>query len=381
MLLLYPLRCRPIEITGTQERIDERDTIFARFDVEEKSESFSSYYSRRPELRDIDEKIRRLPDIFSPPHLEKSPLLQRLAQAEFDVLENLITHVSGEKKREKIELTPEVNTEFIKKTLRYLGAQAFGIASLEKPYIYSHVGRGPEQYGKRIELNHSYAVVFALEMELAMIRAAPSAPVIVETGKKYLEGATISIIVAQLIRLMGYEARAHIAGSNYQVLLPPLGWLAGLGEVGRIGILITWKFGPRARLGVVTTNLPLIANKPQVFGIQNFCQKCLKCALNCPARAIPDSEKKEENGVLKWTLNREECYRYWRKAGTDCAICISVCPYSKPDNLLHNSIRELTRVSRVFQSVSIWGDDFFYGRRPLRRKETGSLDIDLTDNM
>jgi reductive dehalogenase len=201
-----------------------------------------------------------------------------------------------------------------------------------------------------------------------MVASAPKEPVIVETGKKYVEAAKISIIVANFIRRLGYPARAHIAGSNYQAMLPPLAWLAGLGELGRLGILITSKYGPRARLGLITTDLPLVADKPRKLGIQNFCHKCKKCARNCPAQAIPYEEKVEENGVMRWMLNREECYKFWRKAGTDCAVCIYVCPYSKSDNAFHNFIRIMAQNSSAAQSLSVWADDFFYGRIPLRRK-------------
>jgi reductive dehalogenase len=204
-----------------------------------------------------------------------------------------------------------------------------------------------------------------MEMDLNMIAASPKAPVIVETEKKYVEIAKISVIVADHIRRMGYDARAHIAGSNYQAILPPLAWRAGLGEIGRIGILITERFGPRVRLGLVTTDLPLTPDSPRIFGVQNFCNICKKCANNCPAQAIPYEEKKEENGALKWVLNREACYRFWRKAGTDCAMCLYVCPYSKPKNWFHDSVRKLISQSSTAQRVSLWADDYFYGVRPL----------------
>jgi reductive dehalogenase len=167
---------------------------------------------------------------------------------------------------------------------------------------------------------------------------------------------------------MGYSSRAHVAGSNYQAIIPPLGWKAGLGEMGRIGTLITTKYGPRARLGLVTTSLPLKPDKPRILGVQDFCEKCQKCAQNCPAQAIPYGQKEEENGVLKWVLKREECYRYWRRVGTDCAVCMYVCPYSKPVNLFHNLIRTVVTKSSLAQSLSVWGDDFFYGRKPSRKK-------------
>jgi len=361
---------KSIQIVGEQEKIDERDVIFARFGYLEGTRIFEEYYRRRPEYKEIDDEIRKIPDLLSAPHLKKNPLLLSLATAEFDFLENQITHVDGKETAGRIELSPLANTHVIKKFIHYLGSECCGIAPLNQAYVYSHVGRGPEPYGKEINLKHEYAIVFAVEMDFDMVASAPQAPVIVETGKKYVEAARISITVADFIRRLGYPARAHIAGSNYQAVLPPIAWEAGIGELGRLGTLITWKYGPRARMGLVTTDLPLVTEKPKDFGIQNFCQDCHKCARNCPVQAIPFGEKTKENGVLKWVLNREECYKFWRKAGTDCAICMFVCPYSKTDNLFHNIVRKLTTRSNVFQTLSIWGDDFFYGRSPSRRKKS-----------
>jgi reductive dehalogenase len=368
ILLFSPLKRKSTEIVGKQKKVDERDIIFARFEYEEGTETYEEYYSRRHEYKKIDDEIRKIPDILSPPHLKKNPLLSALASAEFDFLEHQLTQVSGKENREKSQLSSSENTRIIKEIIKYLGSDLCGISSLNQAYVYSHIGRGPEHYGEEINLEHKHAIAFALEMDLGMVAAAPKEPVIVETGKKYVEAAKISIIVADFIRRLGYPARAHIAGSNYQAMLPPLAWLAGLGEIGRLGILITSKYGPRARLGLITTDLPLVVDESKKLGIQNFCQKCQKCARNCPAQAIPYGEKTEENGVMKWALNREECYRFWRKAGTDCAVCIYVCPYSKSDNAFHSFIRKMTGNSSAAQSFSIWADDLFYGRIPLRRK-------------
>jgi reductive dehalogenase len=264
-----------------------------------------------------------------------------------------------------MELSPYDNTRHIRNILNYFGSDTCGISELDQSYVYSHVGRGPERYGSEIKLLYKYAIVFALPMDLRMIAASPKLPVYVETERKYLEVGKIALILSDFIRRMGYQARAHISGSNYQAILPPLGWKAGIGEIGRMGILITEKYGPRVRLGLVTTNMPLSSSSPRIFGVQDFCQKCQKCAANCPAQAIPYDDKTEENGALKWTINREGCYQFWRKAGTDCAMCIYVCPYSKPNNTFHNFVRDTISRSFTAQKVALWADDYFYGKNPL----------------
>ncbi|MGD8536375.1 MAG: reductive dehalogenase domain-containing protein [Candidatus Aminicenantes bacterium] len=369
VLLLVPsLRKRSVEIVGEQKKIDERDVIFARFDLMEGTENFKYYYERKPEYKKTDGEIRKIPDILESSHFDKNPELFSLATVEFDFLEHQLTQVQGKVFKEKTQSSPAENTQLIKNIIKYLGGDICGVCLLDQAYIYSHVGRGPEPYGQKIIMNHKYAIAFALEMDLEMIASAPRAPVIVETGRKYVEAARISIMVASFIRRMGFPARAHIAGSNYQVMLPPLAWKCGLGELGRLGILITGKYGPRIRLGLVTTDIPLVPDVPRSLGVQEFCRKCQKCARNCPAQAIPYGDKSEEKGVLKWVLNREECYRFWRKAGTDCAVCISVCPFSKPDNSFHNLIRRVAERSSFAQNLSIWADDFFYGRSPRPKK-------------
>jgi ferredoxin len=363
--LILSLRLKPWtiqEIVGTPQRIDERDTIFARFELQEGSARHSDYYRNKPGLKDKDGPIRDIPDILSEPHRKRHPWLFSLAASEFDFLEAQTGKVDGGTGCAHVDLGPAKNTKVVKEVLRYLGAPVSGIARLNPLYVYSHVGRGPEPYGFEITLKHQYAISFALEMDLGMVVAAPGPPVIVETGRRYVEAAKISLILADFIRRLGYPARAHIAGSNYQAVLPPVAWEAGLGEIGRIGILVTEAFGPRARLGLVTTDFPLLPDAPRVLGIQDFCSRCSKCARNCPAQAIPDGEKKEENGVLKWVLDREKCYEFWRRSGTDCAVCLSVCPYSHADSLLHRTARRLASLSPAWQALLIKGDDLFYGR-------------------
>jgi ferredoxin len=354
-----------IRITGEPNKIDERDTIFARFESNEKTQNYKDYYTRKPELKSRDDEIRKLPDLISPENRKKDPALYTLIDAEVSFLKPYLNKVTNQVNPDKTELSPFDNTRNIRSIINYFGAETCGICEVDQSYVYSHVGRGPEPYGSEIDLQHKYAVVFALPMDLKMIAAAPKPPVYVETERKYLEVGKISLLVSDFIGKMGYSARAHIAGSNYQAMLTPMGWKAGLGEIGRIGILITERYGPRVRLGLVTTDMPLSVNSSKIFGVQDFCQKCRKCADNCPAQAISHGEKTEENGALKWVINREACYQFWRKAGTDCAMCIYVCPYSKPTNIFHNFIRNTISRSTMAQKVAVWADDYFYGKNPL----------------
>ena len=133
-----------------------------------------------------------------------------------------------------------------------------GVTELRPYHVYTHVGRGSGAWGEPIELDHRWAIAFTVEMDHAAMRHAPEAPVVAESARQYVESARIAVQLAAVIRALGYPARAHIDG-NYRVIAPLVARDAGLGEIGRMGLLMTPRLGPRVRLGVVTTDLPLDA--------------------------------------------------------------------------------------------------------------------------
>lgn len=135
---------------------------------------------------------------------------------------------------------------------------------------------------------------------------------------------------------------------------------AGLGEIGRMGLLMTPRLGPRVRIAVVTTDLELVPDPPtRDAAIVDFCTICCKCADNCPVRAIPFGRREEIVGVLRWRINPDSCYRYWCVAGTDCGRCMTVCPYSHPDSTLHNLVRWGIRNSGFFRRAAYRMDNLF----------------------
>ena len=140
---------------------------------------------------------------------------------------------------------------------------------------------------------------------------------------------------------------------------------AGLGDIGRMGLLMTPRLGPRVRIGVVTTDIPLIPAAPRDdLSMLDFCSICKKCATNCPVGAIPHGDRVEMDHGRRWVIDDETCFRYWNAVGTDCATCMKVCPYSHPDNPMHNLVRKAIRVSPGTRSLMLWMDDAVYGRRP-----------------
>jgi reductive dehalogenase len=256
-------------------------------------------------------------------------------------------------------------TMYLKSLASYYGALKVGITELKPYHCYSHVGRGTGIYGEPIPVEHRYALAFTVEMAYPMVSASPHPQTSMETAKQYVEAATVAVQLAAAIRRLGYPARAHIDG-NYRVIAPLVARDAGLGEIGRMGLLMTPELGPRVRLGVVTTDVALIPDgrKPDPSVI-DFCNICKKCAQNCPSRAISFDRRQEIDGALRWQINSETCFHLWNVFGTDCGRCMAVCPYSHPNNFMHNLVRRGISRSGAFRRGALWLDDLFYGKKPV----------------
>lgn len=371
LILTLPLGSNPrLNIPGTQKKIDERDALFHRFyRIEPGTPEYESYYRQHPEKLEFDDKVRALPQLGLPGSKTYHPLASIFQKTTFEVIRQTTREIDWEPaplETAPIQAPPEEFSSRIKGFARYVGADLVCTTKLNPAYVYSHIGRSPGKWGAPITLNHTHAIAIGVEMDYSMIRHAPDIASTTETAYQYLEAAKIAMLVARYINRLGYEARAHI-DANYRVMCVPIAVDAGLGELGRLGLLITPEFGPRLRLSIVTTDLPLNPDEPITFGVQDFCNFCKKCATNCPSGSIPSGDKSTYNGVEKWQIEQESCYRFWRMNGSDCSICIKVCPYSHPKTPFHESVRWAIRRNKLARRLALFGDDLFYGRRPKTR--------------
>jgi ferredoxin len=357
-------------VPGAQ--IDERDNMFSRFDVLAPGmPEYEAYYAAHPEKQDSDNRTRTLPGLMSPDSLLANPLAFAAAGASFRFTNAFADELDGPPAEEPESVDPMVMTPYLKALACYYGARSAGITTLRPYHLYSHVGMDPARYGERVANTHSSAVAFTMEMNFAMMGSAPEAPTVMESAREYGEGAKIALQLAYFIRSLGYAARAHIV-DHYDMVAPLVARDAGLGEIGRHGLLITPELGTRVRLGVVTTDLPLQADPwesdPSVL---DFCTICKKCATNCPSNSIPLDDRRMIDGALRWRIDPETCYRYWCSVGTDCGRCMAVCPYSHPDTFWHDAVRTVGKRSGAARRVAIQLDDLFYGRRPASRPAPG----------
>jgi epoxyqueuosine reductase len=99
--------------------------------------------------------------------------------------------------------------------------------------------------------------------------------------------------------------------------------LAGVGWIGKSCLLLTDRFGPRARFVSVLTDAPLETGSP----LDRPCGKCHVCVDACPVKAFTGAEFRAEEG-REVRFDVFKCSEY--RKDHPCGLCVSTCPKGKP---------------------------------------------------
>ncbi len=201
-------------------------------------------------------------------------------------------------------------------------AQSHGVNPLEfvklpRDLIFQHMG-----------VLYDNAMIIAMEMDQELIDKAPSQETMNMVFETYDALGIAANKIAEFLRANGYAAQAdHPLGGL--VLFPPLAQKAGIGFVGKNGLLITPEFGPRVRLAAVYTsieNLPFAEQNDHSW-IADYCSSCGLCIRGCPPRAILNESIIHDTGQTT-NIKQAECFEYFLR-NYGCSLCIKVCPFSK----------------------------------------------------
>ena len=277
----------------------------------------------RSALGDLGEKVQKELDHFrmitkSPYGHAMIPPLGAMVPLQYGKEADAVTPDTDDPKR---------NAEAVKAALYYLGADMVGICELPDYAWYSH-----DTDGSEIEPYHKYGIAILIDQGYETMEGASGDDWIsgAQSMRAYLRAQLLGGIVGNHIRSLGYSARGHSV-MDQDVLHIPIILEAGLGELSRIGELVLNPYvGPRFKSGIITTNLPLLPDKPIDFGLQDFCGKCNKCARECPCQAIPYGDKIMFNGYEMWKPDVEKCarYRITNPGGSMCGRCMKTCPWN-----------------------------------------------------
>ena len=260
----------------------------------------------------------------------------------------------------EIDMSWEDATRAVKHAALFFGASLAGVTELNRLWLYSDHFTPTQQdrervipvlaEGERYEKTEdawyipnslNRVVALAFEEDYYAIANSPGRVASAATGNGYSRMAVTATTLSEFIRGLGYRA---LPAGNGVGLSIPMAVDAGLGELGRLGLLVTPKYGPRIRLAKVITDMPLLPDSPIRFGVTEFCGACMLCADECPSRSISREKRTWEGrspannpGVYKWHVTPEGCYDF---NGFSCSNCKRVCPFTKPNNSwLHQMIR------------------------------------------
>ena len=183
-----------------------------------------------------------------------------------------------------------------------------------------------------------YAVSIVVKLSEAVIDGITDAP----THVYFHHYRTVNALIDNIILKTGMEieklggkylpvaASQSISGYTGFFQHKTAARLAGLGGIGKSGLFISTKYGPRVRLGTLLTDLPLETGTPF---IDDICGNCNVCVKLCPAMAIGDHSFDLDNPTD--TLDRQACSEYMKKnfqhigRGVVCGICVKNCPKGK----------------------------------------------------
>jgi epoxyqueuosine reductase len=173
-----------------------------------------------------------------------------------------------------------------------------------------------------------WMIVIALAQDYDAMKDAPSARALVEVTRQYARGIRAAKAIANWLRGQGHPSVPYGGPMAGSFLLIPAAIEAGLGELGKHGSLIHRKLGSNFRLACVLTDAPLVADRRDDFGAGDFCARCRVCSDACPPDAIAP-ERQLVRGEVRWYVDFDKCLPYFNE-NLSCAICLAVCPFSRP---------------------------------------------------
>ena len=212
----------------------------------------------------------------------------------------------------------KIDNETLKKLENYareLGVSQIGYTKVNPDFIFDG-----------FEILYDSAMIITMNMDKDAIKSSPSDASIYEIWRTYSSLGIIVNKLASFLREHGYNCHPSPAVGG-DVSTVPVAQDAGIGVIGKNGLLITPEFGPSQRLAAVfidVDNLPLkTIEQNEHLWIKDFCETCNNCVKHCPGGAIFMETKILEDGYPKY-IEREKCAPHF---SANCCTCITSCPF------------------------------------------------------
>ena len=193
-------------------------------------------------------------------------------------------------------------------------ARSLGIAKL------GYVEVAPECIFQGRSVPSVHAIILIMEIDKPPIDKAPSPETQAIGLISYERMGKSTNALVEFLRRSGFAAEAGHPAIG-PTLYPRLAVQAGLGWVGRHGMLITPGFGPRQRISAIFTsieNLP-VSNENEHEWLKGFCATCGNCVRKCPGKAIYKEPLVRPAGRLSH-IDGGKCI--------SCTVCMKVCSFN-----------------------------------------------------
>ncbi|MDM7515506.1 tRNA epoxyqueuosine(34) reductase QueG [Lentilactobacillus sp. TOM.63] len=193
--------------------------------------------------------------------------------------------------------------------------------------------------------------------------------------------AKLNRLIEQMKAVAGSEARFKPMVDTGELIDVAVANRAGLGFVGKNGLLITEEYGSYVYLGEIITNLELPADTP----IPCRCGSCTRCIDTCPVKVLLGDGRMNAQRCLSYQtqtkgLMKAEFRPKIRNVIYGCDICQQVCPFNQgkdfhlhdemepdPEKVRPELLPVLTMSNRNFKGQFGEMAGSWRGKKPLQR--------------
>lgn len=203
--------------------------------------------------------------------------------------------------------------------VKTLGVNQIGFTAVDPSYIFSDK-----------MILYKNAIVLLMEMKPEQIKTAPSKQAEKEIFRTYYRLNVAANQIKEFLNERGYNAQAGPALGG-EVNYPLLAQKAGMGVIGKHGLLITPAFGPSLRLATVYTdieNLP-VTDQNEHLWVTEFCDHCNRCVTKCPGQAIYQDAIIFEDGSEQHIDYKKCAVPFSQDHG--CTVCVKECVFFRSD--------------------------------------------------
>lgn len=263
-------------------------------------------------------------------HEPKDPVLMAHRQRRREILEAPLPDIAGEPvQRQSGDWTAALDLFIDNGDCEMVGATA-----LRPEWVFQHH-----------ETDFENVVMLGVQHDYDELKYVPETRGGIEVTHQYCRAAAAAKKVAGWLREQGWDADPVTGPMVGKILMIPPALECGFGELGKHGSLINQEFGSAFRLGAVLTDAPFAHTPKRHFGVDDFCSRCRVCEDACPPFAIgPD--KQMVRGVERWYVDFDKCIPFFAET-SGCAICIAVCPWSRPGVGLNLAEKLARRANRA----------------------------------